>query len=128
MSHEETGTYKFAVHHSEEEGKKMRKRIWLIFWVLLVVTTVEVTLGLLWKDLSSNPQEIWGYIKGAFIVLTLLKAFYIVFDYMHLGHERKSFKMVVLIPYLVFVLYLAFICLNEALEQYNMDHWMWYLR
>ena len=38
--------YQYAVHHSEEVGKKMRKRIWLIFWVLLGITSIEVFLGI----------------------------------------------------------------------------------
>lgn len=44
--------YKYAVHHSEEEGKKVRRVIWNMFWVLLAITTVEVTLGLIWKNIG----------------------------------------------------------------------------
>lgn len=128
MSHEEAGPYKFAVHHSEEEGKKLRKRIWLIFWVLLAVTIVEVSLGLVWKNFSETPQDIWWAIKTVFLLLTVGKAYYIVMDYMHLGHERKAFKYTVLAPYIVFVAYLTFICLNEALHSYEMDRWLWFMR
>ncbi|MCL4856951.1 MAG: cytochrome C oxidase subunit IV family protein [Flavobacteriales bacterium] len=74
--------YEYAVHHSEEDGKKIRKRVWIIFWVLLAITSVEVLLGIYWKDLGLS----WGFIKMTFIVLTILKAFYIVSEYMHLKH------------------------------------------
>jgi uncharacterized integral membrane protein len=33
---------------------------------------------------------------------------------MHLGDERKSFKWVILAPYILFILYLIFICLTES--------------
>jgi len=125
MSDHSDSAYEFAVHHGEEEGKKIRKRIWLIFWVLLGITTVEVTLGLIWKSLSANPDAIWGIIKWTFIILTLFKAFYIVFDYMHLGHERRNLKWTILAPYIIFVLYLTFICLNEALAIRDFDFLWW---
>lgn len=45
--------YEFAVHHSEEEGKKIRRTLWNVFWILLIVTTIEVLLGIFWKS--------WGF-------------------------------------------------------------------
>ena len=54
-------------------------------------------------------------IKYGYIVLTLIKAGYIVMEFMHLGHERKGMKLTVLVPYIVFVLYLIFISVTEAL-------------
>jgi len=42
--------YQYAVHHSEEEGKKTRRMIWNMFWVLLAITSVEVTLGVMWES------------------------------------------------------------------------------
>ena len=33
---------------------------------------------------------------------------------MHLGDERKNFKMVILVPYVLFIVYLIFICLTES--------------
>jgi cytochrome c oxidase subunit IV len=110
--------YKYAVHHGEEAGKKIRKRIWLVFWILLAVTTVEVSLGLVWKSMGLP----WDVIKLTFIVLTLVKAFYIVVDYMHLGHERKSLKLTILGPYTLFIVYLLILVLVEAYAIYKLDH------
>ncbi len=125
MSDHSESTYEFAVHHSEEDGKKMRKKIWFYFWVLLAITTVEVGLGLIWKNLSANPENIWGIIKTTFIILTLFKAFFIVWEYMHLGHERRNLKWTILAPYIIFVLYLTFICLNEAYAIRDFDFLWW---
>jgi cytochrome c oxidase subunit IV len=105
-------TAEYAHKHSEETGKKVRKMIWVIFWVLLAVTAAEVTLGLVWKDLGVS----WGFVKWTFIILTLVKAYYIVASYMHLGGERKNFKMVVLIPFIVFAIYIIAIFLYEAIH------------
>lgn len=105
-------TAEYAHKHSEEAGKKVRKMIWVIFWVLLAVTAVEVTIGLIWQDLGLN----WSLVKWTFIILTLVKAYYIVASYMHLGGERKNFKMVVLIPFIVFAIYAIFIFLYEAMH------------
>jgi cytochrome c oxidase subunit 4 len=54
--------------------------------------------------------------------LTLLKAGYIVMVFMHLGDERKWLRNVILIPYTLFILYLIFIALWEALA--IGDAWM----
>jgi cytochrome c oxidase subunit IV len=47
--------------------------------------------------------------------MTLLKAAYIVLVFMHLGDERKTMKYVILVPYILFMLYLIFIAVTEAL-------------
>jgi cytochrome c oxidase subunit IV len=54
-------------------------------------------------------------VKWTFLALTILKAGYIVMIFMHLGEERKWLRNVVLIPYALFILYLIFIALWEAL-------------
>lgn len=113
--------YEYAVHHSEEDGKKIRKRVWLIFWVLLAITSVEVLLGIYWKDLGLS----WGFIKMTFIVLTILKAFYIVSEYMHLKHEATFLKNVIIAPFVVYALYLAYHVLTEGVYSDMMEKWLY---
>jgi len=108
-------TAEYVSHHSEEEGKAMRKTIWVIFWVLLGLTTVEVSLGLYWKDLGL----MWEFVKWTFIILTLVKAYYIVAYYMHLKHEYKNFIYMVALPYIVLVAYLIVMLLAEAVFVHN---------
>jgi len=57
-----------------------------------------------------------------FIVLTLVKAAYIVLIFMHLGDERKNLKYVVLLPYALFILYLIFIGLYEGLSVQELNN------
>lgn len=113
--------YEYAAHHSEEEGKKVRKRVWLIFWVLLVITTVEVLLGIYWKQMGLA----WGFIKMTFIVLTILKAFYIVSEYMHLKHEVTFLKNVIIAPFVLFALYIAYHILTEGVYSDMMANWLY---
>lgn len=104
-------TAEYVQHHSEEEGKKQRKVIWGIFWVLLGVTAVEVLLGLFWKDWGIN----WSLVKWTFIALTIGKAYFIVAYYMHLKHEFKNFRYAILVPYIVLIVYLLILVIDEGI-------------
>ncbi len=110
--------YEFAVHHSEEDGKKIRKKIWQVFWIMLVVTAIEVLLGLFWKQMSGgNTETMWPIVKWIFITFTLLKAFYIVAEFMHLGGERKNFILTIMISYTFLMIYFIYMVLEEAIHQ-----------
>ena len=89
--------------------------IWKVFWILLVVTTVEVALGIIKPDFLVESQFLGTkLLNHIFIVLTLVKAGYIVLAFMHLGHERKSLKWTILTPPLILIPYLLFIVLVEG--------------
>jgi len=104
--------YSLDAHHSEEEGKKKRKEIWKVTAILSIITAVEVLVGVLYpKDAAGSA---WEFIKWGYIILTVIKAGYIVMVFMHLGEERKTFRMMVIVPYLIFILYLLFHLLTEA--------------
>ena len=83
-------------------------RIWKTFWVLSLLTVIELALGYLlyWK----HGQ--WGYApvittKLTIAVLTLLKAYYIVSIFMHLGDEIRNMIMTIIVPLLLFVWFIA---------------------
>ena len=105
-------SYALNAHHSEEEGIKIRKKIVFVTVLLTLITAVEVAMGIIFKRAETFT---WETIKWSFIVLTLVKAGYIVMIFMHLGDERKNLRNTILIPYLVFIIYLIFIALTEAL-------------
>ena len=123
MDRDDIIEYSLDAHHSEEAGKAIRKKIWFVTALLSIVTIVEVALGIYIKQ----GTEMWPYVKWTFIALTLLKAGYIVMVFMHLGDERKGLKWVILVPYLMFILYLIFICLFEAMSLAQMrEIFNWY--
>ena len=110
MERDDIIEYSLDAHHSEEAGKKIRKKIYFVTIFLTLVTTVEVMLG----SMATGWGIPWPVVKWIFIVLTLVKATYIVMTFMHLGHERRSFRALVLLPYGILVLYLIYIALWEA--------------
>ena len=103
--------YSLDLHHGEEEGKKIRKKFMLVLVLLSVVTIIEVGMGMIW----ARDESMAGILKYTFIILTLVKAGYIAWYFMHLGDETKSFQWTVLGPYFVLISYLIYIFLNEAM-------------
>ena len=109
-------SYARAANHDEEHGKAIRKKIWFVTILLTVITVVEVLLGAFIKQ----GTDVWPIVKWSFVVMTIIKAGYIVLVFMHLGDEKKSFKYMVLAPYALFIAYLLYICLTEATYIDNM--------
>lgn len=112
-------SYAVNARHSEEDGKKIRKKLYAVTVLLTVITLVEVFMGVVFKR---NGTFEWEAIKLGFIVLTLVKAAYIVLIFMHLGDERRNLKYVILLPYALFILYLIFIGLTEGIATQNMHN------
>jgi len=91
------------------------KRIWLVFGILSVVTTVEVFLGIIKPDvLHMNNFLSMNLLNWIFIILTIFKAYYIVWAFMHMEGEKASLRWAVVAPIIFLVLYLLFILLVEA--------------
>jgi cytochrome c oxidase subunit 4 len=111
MERDDIIEYSLDTHHSEEQGKVIRKKIWFVTALLTIITVVEVFLGAFIKQGSAA----WPFVKWSFIIMTLIKAAYIVLTFMHLGDERKSLKYVILVPYILFIVYLIFILLTEGM-------------
>jgi len=113
-------SYSLNAHHSEEEGVKIRKNIIFVTVLLTVITAVEVAMGVIFKRSETFS---WEMIKWTFVTLTLVKAGYIVMSFMHLGEERSVMKKTILIPYLIFIVYLVFIAITEGFGHlYNLTN------
>ena len=96
-------SYALNNHHSEEDGVKIRKNIVKVTIILTLITVVEVFLG---ATIKKEPGLIWTLVVVGFIVMTLVKARYIVMEFMHLGQERSNIRKTILIPYIFFVVYM----------------------
>lgn len=92
-----------TVHHAPSEGTG---RIWKTFWLLLIITIIELGCGLL---IYAVPMASWLvlFIKGVVVVLSLAKAFYIVGIFMHLGDELRNLIMTIVLPLLLFVWFIG---------------------
>ncbi len=91
------------------------KRIWFVFALLSVVTTVEVFLGII-KPESLHLNHFLGMnlLNWIFYILTIFKAYYIVWAFMHMEGEKSSLRNAVVVPVIFLVIYLLFILLTEA--------------
>ena len=86
------------------------KRIWKTFWILLIITVVELGLGLLLYALNLPDDLRRLLIKGVIIILSLAKAYFIVSIFMHLGDEIRNMILTIVIPLMLFIWFiLAFI-------------------
>jgi cytochrome c oxidase subunit 4 len=91
------------------------KRIWLVFGILSVVTTVEVILGIQ-KPVSLHMTNFLGMnlLNWIFIILTIFKAYYIVWAFMHMEGETPALRRAVVWTVIFLILYLSFILLTEG--------------
>jgi cytochrome c oxidase subunit 4 len=111
FAHDNYPSYETMYNHDADYGKKARRTLWNVFWIMLVITIAELVIG------SMAPGHGWSgalWLKVLFIGLTLAKAAFIVLWFMHLGHEVKFFKYIILVPYITFILYGVFIILTEG--------------
>jgi cytochrome c oxidase subunit IV len=86
------------------------KRIWKTFWILLLITAIELGLGLIMYAMNMEAGFTKNLVKGIIIILSLAKAFYIVGIFMHLGDEIRNMVMTIVVPLLLFIWFiLAFL-------------------
>src|ERR1700722_10264577 len=102
---------KMAVH-DEAHGKILLKKLWMVFWIMLIVTLIELALGAFAHLEELNKEYM-------FIFFTIVKAFFIVFVFMHLGDEKKALKYVIIAPYTLFIFYLAFMTITEGVYSWH---------
>ena len=103
--------YETMYQHDEEHGKKIRKKLWRVFWILLAITLAELFVGF-----NATKWHLTGgmFLKVFFIFFTIAKAAGIVLVFMHLIDETKFFRYIILGPYSIFIIYLIFIILVEG--------------
>jgi cytochrome c oxidase subunit IV len=118
MERDDIIEYSLHAHHSEEAGKKIRKKIWVVTAILTVITVVEVLVGMFFSRAVESGM-VWEAIKWGYIVLTLVKAGYIVMVFMHLGDENKSLRYMILVTYFVFIIYAVILFFIEAQATHN---------
>jgi cytochrome c oxidase subunit IV len=91
-----------------------KKKIWQVFFYLLGITAIEFFIAL-----YLIPKGILGHGMGNFfyIVLTLVKAFYIVAYFMHLKFEKFALKTGITVS-LIFIIYFIVLMLIEGSYQF----------
>lgn len=77
-----------ASHHDPEEHERHYKKVWLILVVLLIASVAGPLIAdMIWED-HANTMRLIVVLLTAFGI-ALVKAFYVVRDFMHLNMEPK---------------------------------------
>jgi cytochrome c oxidase subunit 4 len=97
-------------HGHEEHAGLDKKKIWQVFGILLLITVLEFIIALWVIPHGYMPQHIGNFV---YIVLTLLKAFYIVAYFMHLKYEKLGLQLSLTITF-VFIIYFIVLMLIEG--------------
>jgi cytochrome c oxidase subunit 4 len=91
------------------------KRIWFVFGLLSVVTIIEVALGIFKPEFLHMTNFLgMNLLNWIFIGLTVYKAYYIVWAFMHMEGEVVALRWAVVASAIFLILYLVFILLTEG--------------
>ena len=111
MAHE----HKLEIFRGLLKFKSNTTKIWGVLIFLTLVTAVEVALGIIKPEiLTDNYFLRMKYLNWVFIILTLVKAYYIAWDFMHLRDEKSSLRRAIVWTPIFLVAYLVLILLLEA--------------
>lgn len=111
--------HKLEIFRGLVKFKSNTQKIWGVLIFLTIVTAVEVVLGIY------KPEALLGKVLGMkglnwiFIILTLVKAYYITWDFMHMRDETKALRRMVVWTAIFLILYLIFILLQEGGYVFN---------
>ena len=111
--------HKLSIFRGLVTFKSNIQKIWGVLVFLSIVSAVEVALGIIKPSILLTPVLGMKGLNWIFIILTLVKAYYIAWDFMHLRDEKRSFTSSIVLPLLILIPYLMFILLVEADYIYN---------
>ena len=107
--------HKLEIFRGLVKFKSNITKIWGIFAFLSIVTIVEVAFGITKPDiLTDNTFLAMKVLNWIFIVLTLVKAYYITWDFMHMRDEVIALRRAVIWTAIFLICYLVLILLIEG--------------
>lgn len=107
--------HKLSIFRGLVTFKSNITKIWGVFVFLSIVTIVEVAFGITKPEfLTDNTFLAMKLLNWVFIVLTLVKAYYITWDFMHMRDEVKALRRAVIWTAVFLICYLVVILLIEG--------------
>lgn len=100
------------MEHSADNGAAARKNIYRTTVILAAITTLEFIIAF-----GMTGESMYAIKVAIFVLLTIVKAYYIVSIFMHLGDEAKKLIMAISIPF-VFLVWLL-IALGKEGDSYG---------
>ncbi len=112
MAHD---NHNLAIFRGTWKFKNNQSKIWGVFIVLSVITIVEVALGIIRPEfLTDNTFLAMRLLNWVFIILTIVKAYYITWDFMHMRDEKSGLRRSVVWTAVFLIAYLVLILLIEG--------------
>lgn len=97
-------------HHDNAAYEKQKRAVWVATAIMGVVTIAEVAIALSWPEGWSR-----GVLNLLFILMSAVKAVFIVGEFMHLRYEMRAMIISILAPCLFLVWFLiAFMMEGES--------------
>lgn len=107
--------HKLAIFRGRLKFKSIKSKIWGVFTLLSIITIIEVYLGIVKPEfLTTNRLFALKYLNWIFLILTVIKAYYITWDFMHMRDEKMGLRRSVVWTGVFLVCYLLFILLVEG--------------
>jgi cytochrome c oxidase subunit IV len=106
--------HKLEIFRGLIKFKSNTQKIWGVLIFLSLVTIVEVALGYIKPDVLNGNVLGLKYLNWIFIILTLVKAYYITWDFMHMRDEVSGLRRAVVWTSVFLIIYLIAILLIEG--------------
>lgn len=107
--------HKLEIFRGLVKFKSNERKIWGVFTFLSIVTIIEVALGIIKPEfLTENRFLAMRLLNWIFIILTLVKAYYITWDFMHMRDEVMALRRAVVWTAIFLICYLVLILLIEG--------------
>lgn len=106
-----------AIFRGKIKFKNITQKIWGVLILLTIITAIEVAFGIYKAELPDFFRDHFVGMKvlnWIFITLTIIKAYYITWDFMHMRDETASLRRMVVWTAVFLICYLVFILLQEG--------------
>lgn len=107
--------HNLAIFRGNLKFKSNISKIWGVFILLSIVTIIEVVLGIF------RPESLLGtsflamnFLNWIFILLTIVKAYYITWDFMHMRDESSGLRRTVVWSGVFLIAYFVALILLEG--------------
>ena len=106
--------HKLEIFRGYLKFKSNVQKIWGVLIFLSIVTAIEVALGIIKPPILMNYFLGLKLINWIFIIMTIIKAYYITWDFMHVRDEKPFLKNTIVLPLLILIPFLLFILLWDG--------------
>jgi len=106
--------HNLAIFRGLVKFKSNTQKIWGVLIFLTIVTCIEVAFGIYKPESLMTKFLGMKILNWIFIGLTIVKAYYIIWDFMHMRDETKVLRRMVMWTVILLMLYLLYILLVEG--------------